>query len=218
MTDPYCSLSQWHVRLDMEPQSEEIPAVHSTTSEHASSAPPTNEELDADTNVQVVAPTSQFQSTVQQLTDQTLSFLSTASNETLGACLVGLGATTYVVLGRVGLVLIGVVGGVVLHATWEGSSQGGAQAAEENRRRQVGIDVVSRVLDWRTQRKSNGEEEAEEAAEEAANSRVELLMRGNLDFTGFQPETQDALNGFTEAIISDYVKYGVDFFYFLHHG
>src|SRR3954451_11700486 len=45
--------------------------------------------------------------------DATLRFFATASNETLGACVVGLCASTYLVLGRVGLVLIGAVGGVV---------------------------------------------------------------------------------------------------------
>ena len=58
----------------------------------------------------------------QDLTSYALNFLSNASNETLGACFVGLGATTYLVLGRIGLVLIGVVGGVVLHATWDGDA------------------------------------------------------------------------------------------------
>lgn len=63
--------------------------------------------------------------TVRRLTDAALSFLSNASNETLGACAIGLCATTYLALGRVGLVLIGTVAGVVLHATWEGSHDGG---------------------------------------------------------------------------------------------
>ncbi|KAL8872462.1 MAG: hypothetical protein Q9198_007204 [Flavoplaca austrocitrina] len=55
----------------------------------------------------------------QESLDYILQFLSTASNETLGACLAGLGAATYFILGRIGLVLIGVVGGIVLHAVWE---------------------------------------------------------------------------------------------------
>src|SRR5437868_920931 len=53
--------------------------------------------------------------TAQDLTSRILDFLSNASNETLIASLVGLGATTYFVLGRLGLLLIGGVGGVVLH-------------------------------------------------------------------------------------------------------
>ena len=55
--------------------------------------------------------------------ERALEFLSNASNETLGACIVGLAAVTWLVLERVGLVLIGervglvligIVGGVVL--------------------------------------------------------------------------------------------------------
>lgn len=152
-----------------------------------------------------VAPATQLPITVQQLTDQTLSFLSTASNETLGACLVGLGATTYLVLGRVGLVIIGVVGGVVLHATWEGNSQDGPQAGEERKRREGGIDVVQRVLEWRTQRN----ETMQDDEDDASTSKVELHSKKKYDFSGFQPETQEALNEFTEAIIRDYVKYGM---------
>ena len=47
---------------------------------------------------------------IQDITDRALRFFSQASNETLGACLVGLSATTYFILGRVGLLLIGLDG------------------------------------------------------------------------------------------------------------
>jgi hypothetical protein len=146
-----------------------------------------------------------LQNTAQQLTDQALRFLSTASNETLGACLVGIGATTYFVLGRVGLVLMGVIGGVVLHATWEGSGEGViSKAVEERRRKEVGVDVVHRVLDWRSGQKKGSEEE-----DDATDSvKVEVYGNKRLDFTGFRPETEQALNELTEAVIRDYVKYG----------
>jgi len=151
------------------------------------------------------APAHTFQDTAQQLTGQALDFLSTASNETLGACLVGLGATTYLVLGRVGLVLIGVVGGVVLHATWEGSSIGPvsqAKAAEEKRRREVGLDVMHRVLDWRS---TSGKEDDGEADEEI--EKVEIQSKAKLDFADFRPETAGALSDLTDAVIRDYVKW-----------
>ncbi len=45
--------------------------------------------------------------TIQEITNRVLQFLSTASNETLGACVVGLCASTYLVLGRAGLLLLG---------------------------------------------------------------------------------------------------------------
>jgi len=142
------------------------------------------------------------------LTDRALDFLSTASNETLGACLVGLGATTYLVLGRVGLVLIGVVGGVVLHATWEGNGNASgpqsAKTAEEKRRREVGVDVLHRVLNWRARsgREATDGEEDEEAAE-----RVDLVSKKELDFSTFRPETAKALDEFTDAFTRDYVKW-----------
>ncbi|KAK1047287.1 hypothetical protein LTR33_014987, partial [Friedmanniomyces endolithicus] len=85
---------------------------------------------------------------LQSVTDRALHFLSHASNETLGACLVGLSATTYLVLGRVGLVIIGVAGGVVLHATWEGVRNGDrageTEEAWQERRRGAGMDVARR--------------------------------------------------------------------------
>ncbi|KAF2402397.1 hypothetical protein EJ06DRAFT_490811 [Trichodelitschia bisporula] len=143
-----------------------------------------------------------FQATAQQLTDQALRFLSSASNETLGACLVGLGATTYLVLGRVGLVLMGVAGGVVLHATWEaGSTDGKSREEEEWRRKQAGVDIVQQALDWRRKQHEALNTEGEEQV------RVERHPGITLDFSSFQPETAAALNELTDAVIRDYVKW-----------
>ena len=146
------------------------------------------------------------QVSVQALTDRALYFLATASNETLGACLVGLGATTYLVLGRVGLVLIGVVGGVVLHATWEGNTNNNGDdraRGQEVRRRETGLDVAHRVLDWRTtvaQSKEGG-------PDGDSSMDVKLYYGENLDYAEFRPETALALNELTNAVIRDYVKY-----------
>ncbi|KAK4694333.1 hypothetical protein P7C71_g3231, partial [Lecanoromycetidae sp. Uapishka_2] len=129
----------------------------------------------------------------RDLTSGVLEFLSNASNETLGACVVALGATTWLILGRVGLVLIGVVGGVVLHATWEGSSQGvadaEASAKEARKRREKGLDIVARVLDWR-----------ERTKDEDRLAKVNEESKKILDFTSFQPETGAALVGLTDAV------------------
>lgn len=146
---------------------------------------------------------------VTALTDRTLQFLATASNEALGACLVGLSAGTYIILGRVGLVLIGVVGGVVLHATWEGNAHHGEGSDQKgkntkSRRRQLGVDVAQRILEWRnnrTQEKSAGEDD---------NSDLSLKLYSGklLDYSDFKPETAAALTELTDAVIRDYVKYG----------
>lgn len=146
------------------------------------------------------------QVSVQALTDRALHFLATASNETLGACLIGLGATTYLVLGRVGLVLIGVVGGVVLHATWEGNTNNNRDdqaRGQEVRRRETGLDVAHRVLDWRTTVAQSNEG----GPGGDSSMDVKLYSGKNLDYAEFGPETASALNELTNAVIRDYVKW-----------
>lgn len=150
--------------------------------------------------------TQAAQASAQKFTNRALDFLSTASNETLAACLVGLGAVTYLILGRIGLLLIGVVCGVVLHATWDGSRQSaprnGAATAEIKRRREVGLDVIHRVLDWREKKEDslmNGDTHDQE---------VDVLLSAGrtLDFRDFKPATSAALTGLVDAVIRDYVK------------
>ncbi|KAF2495121.1 hypothetical protein BU16DRAFT_581872 [Lophium mytilinum] len=144
------------------------------------------------------------QTTAQALTNRALHFLATASNESLGACLVGLGATTYLVLGRVGLVLIGVVGGVVLHATWENQSNGKEGARDHDaRRRETGLDVVHRVLKWR----GAAAESKEKGTEDDSGTDIKLYSGKNLDYSDFKPQTALALTEFTDAVVRDYVKW-----------
>ncbi|KAK1809659.1 hypothetical protein LTR12_015984 [Friedmanniomyces endolithicus] len=148
--------------------------------------------------IQGAAPTGILQSA----TDRALHFLSHASNETLGACLVGLSATTYLVLGRVGLVIIGFAGGVVLHATWEGvrnGDRGETEEAWQERRRGAGMDVARRVLAWRMSRPMDAQRDS-----------VKVYAEQQLDFSGFGPETAASLMIFTDAIIKDYVQYWYD--------
>jgi hypothetical protein len=133
------------------------------------------------------------------LTTQALDFLSNASNETLGACLVAIGASTYLVLGRVGLVIMGVVGGVVLHASWEANSPEAKQI--EERRRELGLDVAKRTLAWR----QNIQGEDEDGNDEPI--KVEVIKGMTLDFSDFKPETAEALTELADAVIRDYVKY-----------
>ena len=140
---------------------------------------------------------------VQSITDKALHFLSHASNETLGACLAGLGATTYFVLGRFGLVIIGVAGGIVLHATWEGirndDRDEATRKADRERKKETGLDVMRRVLDWRSK-----------SIDFAPTEDTRVYANQTLDFSGFEPATAAALNTFTNAIIKDYVHYWYD--------
>ena len=136
----------------------------------------------------------------RDLTGRTLDFLSHASNETLGACVVALGATTWLVLGRLGLVLIGIVGGVVLHATWGDSDRGSHDAEvialDARKRREKGLDIAERILDWRENRR--GEDEKDE---------MDKIDSKPTDFSTFRPETGAALTTLTNTIVDNYVKY-----------
>ncbi|PBP16566.1 hydantoinase B/oxoprolinase [Diplocarpon rosae] len=122
----------------------------------------------------------------QDLTHQVLRFLSTASSETIG----GLAACTYLVFGRVGLVLIGALGGVVLHANWERHIPGSSEDARKER----GLDVVHRILDLRAAQRQNTEDDKDD----------EMLGAG---FEGFKPETAAALDQLVDAVIRDYVRW-----------
>jgi hypothetical protein len=144
----------------------------------------------------------------RDLTSQVLGFLSTAGNDTLGACLVGLSAITYLVLGRIGLILIGVVVGVVLHATWEQTinSQGNAHEDlkdTEPRRKEQGFALLERILDWRERRQIPSGLGGDKGLKENSST----ALSTEWDFSDFPPATGIALNNLTEAVITDYVKY-----------
>ena len=156
----------------------------------------------ADENNSLPEPTTR-RGNIQDYANHVLEFLANASNETLVSCLVGLGAATYFILGRLGLVLIGVVGGVALHATWEYHGQGyeSLRATELKRRREIGIDVVNRVLDWRRS-KVNAQDSA--APAEIA---VQISSQHVADYSSIRPATRAALEDVTDAVVRDYVKY-----------
>lgn len=128
---------------------------------------------------------------VDDLTTRALKFLSTASTETIGGIAVGLAACTYLVLGRVGLVLIGTLGGVVLHATWEGQSSTAGSILDA--RRENGLEIVKRILDLRDAHRAGEDEDEQDASSRS--------------FEGFQPETAAAMNDLVDAVIRDYVKW-----------
>ena len=175
---------------------------------HDAHDPPPKEEIQSPAPISdpIIDATKSFQAIAHSLTDQTLQFISTASNETIGACLVGLGATTYLVLGRVGLVLIGIVGGIALHASWEGAY--GPQfeeikATEEKKRREIGIDVIHRIWNWRSKKKAESQNNDQS---ETSDTIVTAHPTKKLDFSSYPPETAAALTELTDAAIRDYVK------------
>lgn len=137
-----------------------------------------------------------------------LAFLSTANNETICACLVSLAAVTYVVLGRVGLILIGALGGIVLHATWvdsveNGTNNGSDQSVVERKKR--GLGILERALDWQhnyyQERTSSSE-----SKDDDFNTDVVVLDGKELGFADFQTATRAALTSLVDSIVRDYVK------------
>lgn len=131
-----------------------------------------------------------------------LQFLADASNETLGACFVGLAIVTILVLGRVGSVLIGLVAGVVLHATWKrGRSNNGEEdwQAKRARRPDSGIDVARRVLDWQASKRDASKELEGQVKDSKGGSE-------RPDFSALPPKTRLALSSLTDAVVRDYVR------------
>lgn len=139
-----------------------------------------------------ITPLSSTPPSVEDVTTKALRFLSTASTETIGGIAVGLAACTYLLLGRLGLVLIGALGGVVLHAAWEGQSP--LAGTVEDARRERGLDIVKRILDLREGQGKDVPEDFEDQIKVAS-------------FEGFQPETAAALNDLVDAVVRDYVKW-----------
>ncbi|KFY39655.1 hypothetical protein V494_03894 [Pseudogymnoascus sp. VKM F-4513 (FW-928)] len=132
------------------------------------------------------------------VTTRLLQFLANASTEQLCAVAVGLAGCTYLILGKVGLVLIGAFGGIILHASWERhSAVADIQAVPQ---RQNGLHVLQKVLDWREKNPANPYEvddfdDTDEGGEQGAN------------FDDFRPATAEALRELVEATIRDYVEY-----------
>ncbi|KAJ9650285.1 hypothetical protein H2198_010406 [Neophaeococcomyces mojaviensis] len=143
---------------------------------------------------------------LRSVTDAAFRFIGNASNETLGACAIGLCASTYLVLGRLGLVLIGAFGGAILHATWEGSgspSGDGTQGELASRKKRLGVEIVKRALSWRDIQRVQTE-----GIEIASEDKVEAsTTQKALDYATYPPATASALNAFTDAVIQDYVKW-----------
>ena len=135
-------------------------------------------------------------------TAKTLDFLASASKETLGACFVGLGAVTYLILGRIGLLLIGVVGGIVLHATWEEQSGIDESGARHTKKKELALDVARRLLD--TQQTVSSDRQGDISVKQDIH--VRLSSHRELTFEGFQPKTAAGLKDLVNAVIDNYVK------------
>ncbi|KAJ9156452.1 PX domain-containing protein [Pleurostoma richardsiae] len=126
------------------------------------------------------------------ITTKIFRFLSTATPGTLGGVAVGFAATTYLVFGQLGLVLIGAFGGIAIFVQWEARNPEVARAVRGER----GVDVLARLLETGKDAPTRDEPDADEQERVLAQS-----------FADFRPETKDALSSLVDAIIRDYVKW-----------
>ena len=146
-------------------------------------------------------PNDPSHSTAKDILNSILNFLSNASNETLGTCLIALAVAIYLILGRVGLVLIGVLVGVVLHSGLEeiGKESKGAGVDAEVKRREAGLSVITRILDLRQPMKQKHRDPVEK-------SFTTSLSTAERDFCKFPKDIGRALKDLTDAVVRDYVR------------
>ena len=123
-----------------------------------------------------------------------LHFLATASSGTLAGVALGFAAVTYVLLGRIGLVLIGAFGGIVSFVAWEARNPGVSRAV----RGETGPDVLQRLwLELKDAQALNTPLSADKEEDD-------YVLK---TFEDFRPETREALGGLVDAVIRDYVKW-----------
>jgi hypothetical protein len=130
------------------------------------------------------------------LATKALRFAADASPGTLAGIAIGFSAVTYIVLGRVGLLLVGAFGGILGFISWESRNPEVARAV----RGEKGIDVLERlgISLSNTKGQADGESEVEAQNEE------QFAIKA---FDEFRPETREAMGGLVDAVIRDYVKW-----------
>lgn len=122
-----------------------------------------------------------------------LHFAATASPGVLGGIAVGVSAVLYVLLGRVALLFIGAVTGVLAFISWEARNPEVARAV----RGEKGLDILERLRLEARNIDTKPDEKDEEDDEQ-------YTLKA---FDEFRPETRDALSGLIDAIVRDYVKW-----------
>ncbi|KAL4749354.1 hypothetical protein BDW72DRAFT_204808 [Aspergillus terricola var. indicus] len=141
-------------------------------------------------------------SQLKQLLDSALYFLSTCSNEMLLLVLVCLMGTTYMVLGRLGLLLIGTTLGVALHASWVGMDHSNSLEYTIIGRKQLSLSIVHKLLNW----EGNNPVKADLNTHGACETHHRALSVSNVDGLSLGPITASALHSLIDAAMRDYVN------------
>ncbi|KAL4949149.1 PXA domain-containing protein [Aspergillus filifer] len=135
---------------------------------------------------------------LKQVMEWTLQYLSTCSSERLLFILVCLMGATYLILGRLGLVLIGTALGIALHASWEGAGCLDTSGSKSSRRKQLSLSIAHKLLEWDNKRV--------QIPNTANNEGISTEVTG-VDISSFGPATAAALNSLIDAAVRDYVNY-----------
>ncbi|KKK13852.1 hypothetical protein ARAM_001550 [Aspergillus rambellii] len=139
----------------------------------------------------------------KKLMDITLEFLSTCSNEKLILVIICLMGAVYLLLGRLGLLLIGVILGVFLHASWEGHNNDNSSESQRSSRKQLSLNVAHRLLNWHINESNISETKENNTGGGIIGSELSV----ELDTSTFGPATTAALTSLIDAALKDYVNY-----------
>lgn len=175
-----------------------------TTSSHSPENETTAEVIEKDDiTLGGKAPPEDLQPWAAASAQHVMRYLSTAENETLVALAAALAVVIYIIFGRLGLLFIGLVAGFLFHEFWDGVADKELRRGDQNpnyakRRKELGLEVASRLLDWKP--RSRVIERDEDDAGVVQNN------NDDMGFTGFRPATAAALSDLTDAVLRDYVK------------
>ncbi|KAL3442126.1 PXA domain-containing protein [Aspergillus insuetus] len=142
---------------------------------------------------------------MKEMVDLALHFLSTCSNEMLLLVLAVFMGATYILLGRLGLIIIGIALGVALHASWDSLSNHPLDP-QSSSRRQLSLQVTHRLLDWQNKKRAEHERNS---GEDGDHIPWEISDLG-FDSSSYGPATASALQSLVNAAIRDYVNYWYD--------
>ncbi|KAL4877924.1 PXA domain-containing protein [Aspergillus karnatakaensis] len=140
---------------------------------------------------------------MKDLLDFVLDFLSSCSNERLLLVLACLAGVTYIILGRLGLLLIGTALGVALHASWEKSQDEHSGELQSLNRKQTSLNVVQRLLEWERNKPLGCPTSLEK-------DDIDGALDTELDISSFGPATATALQSLIDAAMRDYVNHWYD--------
>lgn len=142
----------------------------------------------------------------QTIANYFLDFVSTASNQQIIVILGGLSVAAVIIFGSLGFLLVGLVAGFLLRASWdnidEATQDGTSSVGLHRKGHETGIEIANRLLDFPLRSTSNGHL----VEDLMVDDQIKATGDGKLDFAHFPPATAGALQILTDAIIDNYVK------------